>query len=109
MVAEMARLAPDLPRGLTTGAFDPWPGLAPQARARLAAIEAFDAVGASFVSHEAADLARPRVAALRAAGHPVLCWTIRSPAEEAAARAHADGITFEGYLPARPGDPPPRA
>jgi hypothetical protein len=44
------------------------------------------------------------VAELKARGVPVLCWTIRSPAEEAAARRVADNITFEGYLPPLPGD-----
>ena len=37
--------------------------------------------------------------AFRAAGLPVLCWTVRSAAEEAEARAVAQNITFEGYLP----------
>jgi glycerophosphoryl diester phosphodiesterase len=40
----------------------------------------------------------PAVTALRARGVPVLAWTIRSPNEEAAARAAgAANITFEGY------------
>ena len=33
----------------------------------------------------------------RREGLPILTWTIRSPAEEAAARRVADNITFEGY------------
>jgi hypothetical protein len=52
----------------------------------------------SFISHEAADLARPRVAELKAQGAAILCWTIRSPAAEAAARRMAQNVTFEGYL-----------
>ena len=36
---------------------------------------------------------------LAARGVPVLCWTIRSPADEAEARRLARNITFEGYLP----------
>lgn len=35
----------------------------------------------------------------RAAGFPVLTWTIRSPAAEAIARRYCDQITFERYLP----------
>ncbi len=54
-------------------------------------------MGASFISHEAADLHRPRVAALKAAGARILCWTIRSATAEAAARAVAENVTFEGY------------
>ena len=57
---------------------------------------------ASFLSHEAADLARPRVAALKAQGARILCWTIKSPEAEAKARQYAENITFEGYLPPKP-------
>lgn len=103
-VAEMARLAPDLPRGLTTSSYDPddW-NLSPETCDRLREIPDFDRVGASFISHEARDLARPRVAELKAKGVPVLCWTIRSPKAEAEARAVADNVTFEGYPAARAG------
>ena len=97
-VAEMARLAPAIPRGLTTSSFDPadWP--LPSATCdRLREIPDFDRVGASFISHQAADLARPRVRALHGDGVPVLCWTITSPEAEAEARKLADNITFEGY------------
>ncbi len=96
----MARLCPDLARGLVTSAYDPaqWP-LTESVCDHLRDIPDFDAVDASFISHEAADLDRPRVKELRAAGVPVLCWTIRSQAEEAQARQLADNVTFEGYLP----------
>ena len=66
--------------------------------AHFRAIPDYDATGSSFISHEAADLTRPRVADLRAQGAAILCWTIRSPAEEAAARRIAQNVTFEGYL-----------
>lgn len=103
-VAHMARLAPELPRGLTTSAYDPddWAPLPADICARLRDIPDFDATGSSFISHEARDLARPRVAELKAQGAAILCWTIRSPKEEAQARLHADNVTFEGYLAARP-------
>jgi glycerophosphoryl diester phosphodiesterase len=100
-VAAMADLAPALPRGLTTSAYR-YADWAPMTRAtcdRLRDIPDYDRVGASFISHEAADLDRPRVADLKAAGARILCWTIRSPQEEAAARRVAETVTFEGYLP----------
>jgi glycerophosphoryl diester phosphodiesterase len=102
-IAEMARIAPLVPRGLVTCDFDPaeW-GLDEATCAPLREIADFDRVGAAFISHDAADLRRPRVAGLRAAGTPVLCWTIRSADAEAAARIHADNVTFEGYLAALP-------
>jgi glycerophosphoryl diester phosphodiesterase len=101
MVARMAELAPQVPRGLTTYGWDDEdaPGLPPETLARLRDIADFDRTGASFVSHHHLDLARPRVAELKATGHPVLCWTIRSAEEAAAARRIADQITFEGFLP----------
>ncbi len=103
-VAHMARLAPGLARGLTTSACDPqdWAPLPAAVCDRLREIPDYGPLGASFVSHEWADLGRPRVAALRAAGASVLCWTIRSPDEETAARRLAHSITFEGYRPAIP-------
>ena len=102
-VAAMANLAPDVPRGLTTCAYDPddWAPVPPGTCARLRGIPDFGPTGASFISHEAADLARPRVGALKAEGAAILCWTIRSAEAEARARAVAHTVTFEGYTPAR--------
>jgi glycerophosphoryl diester phosphodiesterase len=103
-VAQMARLAPDVPRGLTTSAYDPedWAPLDPAICDRLRDIPDYDRSGASFLSHEAADLARPRVAELKASGAAILCWTIRSAQAEAAARRIAQNVTFEGYAAALP-------
>lgn len=104
-VTTFARHAPDIAHGLTTAAFDAasWPDLPAATRDRLRAIPDYDPSGACFISHQADDLARPRVADLRAAGAAILCWTIRSPEAEARARTLADNITFEGYLPPCPG------
>jgi glycerophosphoryl diester phosphodiesterase len=104
-VAALAAAAPLVPRGLTTSAFDPgaWAPLPPEVCARLRAIPDFDAAGAAFLSHEWRDLGRDRVRALAAQGAPVLCWTVRSAAEEAAARhLGAANVTFEGYAPRTP-------
>lgn len=107
-VAACAEVAPDLPRGLVTCPFLPadWPGVAPARLQHLTAIADFDRLGAGFVSHHHRALSSPPVAALKARGVPVLCWTVRSVAEEAEARRIADNVTFEGYLPgdsSRPG------
>jgi glycerophosphoryl diester phosphodiesterase len=103
-VANMARLAPDVPRGITTAAYDHagWAPLSPERCDELREIADYDRVGACFISHEAADLGRDRVAALKAKGATVLTWTITSAAMEARARAVADNVTFEGYLAAFP-------
>jgi len=98
-LAHLARLAPEVPRGLTTGAYRPedYARLAAETCNHLRDIPDYTPTSSSFISHEAADLNRPRVAALKAQGATILCWTIRSPAAEAKARRFADNITFEGY------------
>lgn len=101
-VACLAKLAPEVPRGLVTDGFAraDWPLLADQTRNHLAGIPDYARVGASFISHCVSDLHRPRVAELKTGGASVLCWTVRSAAQEAEARRIADNVTFEGYLAA---------
>ena len=103
-MAEMARLLPRVPRGITTSAYDPedWAPLPAVVCDRLRGIPDYDRVGASFISHEWADLGRARVAELAGQGADVLCWTIRTPEAEATARQIACNVTFEGYQAAFP-------
>ncbi|SEQ74523.1 glycerophosphodiester phosphodiesterase family protein [Thalassovita taeanensis] len=98
-VQKMAALRPDVPRGLTTSAYRPedWAPLPARLCDRLREIRDYDATRACFISHEAEDLPRPRVGDLKRRGAAVLCWTIRSAAQEAQARQIAQNITFEGY------------
>ncbi|MFV2002111.1 MAG: glycerophosphodiester phosphodiesterase family protein [Paracoccaceae bacterium] len=100
-VGWMAKLAPRLPRGLTTGSLNAeiWQLLPAATSERLRRIPDYDKVGASFISHQIIDLDRPRVAELKAAGATILCWTARDSATERRARRIADNITFEGYRP----------
>ncbi|MBK5934584.1 glycerophosphoryl diester phosphodiesterase [Rhodovulum imhoffii] len=97
-VAALADAAPHIPRGLTTCAFTAkhWPRLPAATRRRLRAIPDYTRVGAGFISHRWADL--PRVAEFADRG-ALLCWTVRSRAEETTARRVAHNVTFEGYLP----------
>lgn len=92
------------PTGLVTCGFsaEDWPTIPAPTRERLAQIPDYDISGACFISHDHRDLTNPRVAELKTAGAGVLCWTIRSPEDEAAARQSADNITFEGYRAAQP-------
>lgn len=100
-VEAMQGLLPNVARGITSYGFDPVPdGVDKTAAQDLRAISAYDRVEASFISHDALDLDRPRVAELKAAGARILCWTIRSPEAEAKAKRIAENVTFEGYLPA---------
>ncbi|MHA6324835.1 glycerophosphodiester phosphodiesterase family protein [Roseivivax sp. CAU 1753] len=98
-VARVAQLLPNVPRGLTTAAFEQsdWPMLPAAVRERLAGIPDLEDVGAAFISHDRRALDMARVAQIREAGLPVLCWTVRSPEQEAEARRIAHNITFEGY------------
>lgn len=102
----MSVLAPDIPRGLTTDGFtsDGWPMMPRQRAEELAQIPDFDRTGACFISHDHNLLDAAPVTALKARGVPILCWTIRSVAEEIKARRIADNITFEGYIPAKLSD-----
>ena len=99
-VAACAQYAPDIPRGITTSGYEAvfWPEVPAQVRNVLRDIPDYDRVGACFISHEAADLDRPRVAALKTQGAHILTWTIRSPKAETDARRIVDNVTFEGYL-----------
>jgi glycerophosphoryl diester phosphodiesterase len=99
-IAEMAELAPDVPRGLVTYSFasEEAKALPEDYRTHLAEIRDFDRVGACFISHYFAELEDAPVARLKAQAVPILCWTIRSAEDEAKARTVADNVTFEGYL-----------
>lgn len=101
MVATLARLVPDIPRGLTTCDFsgEEWPGVPAATLARHAGFVDFEPVGASFISHDVADLDNPHIERVRNAGAAILCWTVTSPEMETRARRIVDNITFEGYLP----------
>jgi len=102
-VAEMARLAPHIPRGIVTDSYDHSDiPLSKETCDHLREIPDFDRVGAGFISHEVSDLTRPRVLELRRKGVPVLCWTVRSAQVDTQARHNADNVTFEGYLAAIP-------
>lgn len=99
-VSAMQTLAPSVPRGLVTGPFLPRDWEAPKERlSALSQIVDFDRVGASFISHDQKHLSSAVVAALKERDVPVLCWTVRSPEQEAEARKFADNVTFEGYVP----------
>lgn len=98
-IACLADIAPDLPRGIVTSSWGPDDAatVGTEGCDRLRAIPDYDRTQSSFISHELADLDRPRVSELKAQGARVLTWTVRSPTDEALARRIAHNITFEGY------------
>lgn len=99
-VAACAFYAPDIPRGITTSSYEAmfWPDVPEATRDRLREIPDYTSTGSCFISHEATDLDRPRVAELKSQGAYIFTWTIRSAKQEADARRIVDNITFEGYL-----------
>ncbi|MEM6322029.1 MAG: glycerophosphodiester phosphodiesterase family protein [Pseudomonadota bacterium] len=103
-IASLQHMAPQVALGLTTCSFDAadFGELTDDQRQRLRSLDAFDAVGATFISHDFQDLASMHVARIKKRAFPVLCWTIRSHEQETRARQTADNITFEGYRAALP-------
>ena len=98
-VESFATAAPDIPRGLTTGAFRPedWPDLSTETLTHLRDVSSYDRLKVTFISHCKSDLQSGRVAELKTHGAHVLCWTVLSAEQEMKARSVADNITFEGY------------
>ena len=93
-------LLPATPRGLTTEDFvlaDDWDISRPR-RQELNQIGDAEAADVCFISHSHRHLAMGRVNELKGGGMTILCWTVKSPEEEAEARKVADNVTFEGYL-----------
>ncbi|HEX2257469.1 MAG TPA: glycerophosphodiester phosphodiesterase family protein [Afifellaceae bacterium] len=91
LVADVKAAAPELPRGLTAGG--DWRKGGEQFRA-IRTLEA------DFISYSIDDLPTwAPVVANRILGIPLICWTVRNPAQLAKAKAWTDQITFEGFLP----------
>ncbi|WP_285712604.1 glycerophosphodiester phosphodiesterase family protein [Erythrobacter oryzae] len=58
--------------------------------------DAIAAAAPDFLAIDVRDLARPEAAAWRAAGRPLLTWTVRSPETRATGLALADALIVEG-------------
>ena len=103
-VKTMAICAPDITRGLTTEAFKAGEcsEVKGQKLQNLRSIEDYDAIQASFISHDFEDLASHCLDGIKASGDPILCWTVKTREDEKTARKTADNITFENYLPDLP-------
>lgn len=91
--------APTVETGLVTCDFtdESWDYVPKSRRIQLTAMRDLERANASFISHDHSDLKSAHVAAVKARGLNVLCWTVCSKADEKKARKVADNITFEGY------------
>ncbi len=68
-------------------------------RLELRSFSHLDRTEPHFISFDYRELPYLPVAEFRAAGGPVITWTIKSPEAAAMARRNCDQITFEGFLP----------
>jgi glycerophosphoryl diester phosphodiesterase len=102
IVASLAELAPKIVRGITADRvidkyYDP---LSVERRLAMRNFSHIEQTKPDFVSFDFTQLPYEPVAKLRAAGTPVITWTIESEQNALKALQHCDQITFQGYLPA---------
>lgn len=99
MVEAVRRLAPDTLRGIVAErAFDSYYDALPFAKQKdLRSLAHLARTQPDFISFYMNELPWAPVTELRAAGMPVISWTIRTPAEAMRARRHSDQITFESF------------
>jgi glycerophosphoryl diester phosphodiesterase len=91
LIGDVKAAAPNLPRGLI--AEGDW-------RRGLEHFRTMLRLGVDFISYSIKDLPTPMpVLARRLRGVPLICWTVRTPAQLRMAREWTDQITFEGFTP----------
>jgi glycerophosphoryl diester phosphodiesterase len=98
---EVLRCAPHIPRGIVAERVtrSSWQALPLARRLELRHLRHWQRTLPHFISFDAGGLPWPPVTQLRAAGLPVITWTVRSEDEATAVRRYCDQITFEGFLP----------
>lgn len=100
IVAAVRRMSPQSIRGIVAErAFDSYYDALPlKTQMELRTFSHINRTRPDFVSFYFGDLPWAPVTALRAAGTPVITWTIRSADEAWTALRSSDQITFEGFL-----------
>lgn len=104
MVVESHRLAGGkIPCGIVAMqeyAYKDYEGLDPAAKRALANLLHFPESRPDFISWKVDDLpcAAPFLCN-KALGLPLMAWTVRTPEQRAQAKAHADQMVFEGFVP----------
>jgi glycerophosphoryl diester phosphodiesterase len=103
VVAEVRRIAPDLPRGIVAEAHyehPDWQRLTPAMKHSMANLLHFGDTDPHFVSWRVADLPHAAPHLSRLLGHrPVMTWTVRTAEDRQRAARHADQMVFEGFVP----------
>lgn len=99
LLSEIRTIAPLVPRGLVATPYQPNAalpkGLSPQRAVSLAKFENLATVAPSFVAYNVDGLPTPTTEAIRASGHPVFAWTVRSKQQQQIAATFADAPIFE--------------
>jgi len=106
VMAVLARLAPDIPRGIVSGRYRDasgtpwWPELSSWRMFRLRHLLEHQGAAPDFYAYEVGAL--PTLATRLARtirGLPLLAWTVRTDHDRRIAAMHADAPIFEGYDP----------
>lgn len=100
-VAALRSLVPHVPRGIVSYRWDDdWMPHVPAAvRRDLGDLAHAGIVDPHFIAYDIDDLPETAPARTRAAGLPLLTWTVRTPEHRARAAAHADAMIFESFEP----------
>lgn len=102
-VATLRRLAPKLPRGIVSEAYDDpesWPGLSPWARFYRRHLLHFPATAPHFIAYRVQDLPAPAPVLINTImAVPLLAWTVRTPADVERAKLTGAQMIFEGFVP----------
>lgn len=100
VIEAVRRMSPETIRGIVAErAFDSYYDALPLAQqVELRTFAHVERTRPDFVSFYFEELPWAPIETLRAAGMPIITWTIRSEQQARQARRHSDQITFEGFL-----------
>lgn len=103
-VEQVRELAPAMARGIVADrvADASWSMLDLARRLELRNMGHLPRTRPHFLAFDVAGLPSPASRLFRAAGLPVICWTVRDEATRSRALRWCDQITFEGFLPDGP-------
>ncbi len=100
-IAAVRELSPYTVRGIVADrTTDPYYNTLPLARRiEMRTFSHLERTQPHFVSYYWRDLPFEPISEIRAAGHPIITWTLRSSEEASQAMRYCDQVTFEGYAP----------
>ena len=97
--AWFAQRYPGVLRGLDSYSYAKAPQMADAQRRAFAALEHVEIARPHFLALGLDMLPSPKAAKLRAAGMPVVAWTVREPAQWDKVKDECDNLIFEGFAP----------